>query len=96
MGTPRKRHQPYSVEEQAIARDRWIAGLEPFPQKKKRPLKNRKAVERQRPDGTWEKFSSMREAELRTGVSYSSISKCCRGQTHTAGGIVWRRWHEES
>lgn len=34
-------------------------------------------------------FISLREAERITGISYCSISKCCKGKAKTAGGYLW-------
>ena len=43
-------------------------------------------------DGKEHYFSSMREAEEKTGVSFSNITSCCRRvkYRHTAGGYKWR------
>ena len=35
-------------------------------------------------------YESARKDALETGVSYRSISLCCRGKTHTAYGFVWK------
>ena len=35
-------------------------------------------------------YSSMEEAEKQTGVSFKSISNCCRGKQKTAGGYCWK------
>ena len=43
-------------------------------------------------DGREHYFSSMREAEVKTGVDYRNITDCCRKVHHhkTAGGYKWR------
>lgn len=41
-------------------------------------------------------FKSMTEAELKTGVPHSSISKCCNGKRKTAGGFVWKYYIDEN
>lgn len=35
-------------------------------------------------------YSSLKEAEEQTGVSYQNISACCRGKTNSAGGSIWK------
>lgn len=35
-------------------------------------------------------FNNITEAELKTGVSHSHISSCCRGDRKTAGGFIWK------
>lgn len=35
-------------------------------------------------------FSCIREAESKTGVNNSSISRCCKGKQKYAGGFIWR------
>lgn len=39
---------------------------------------------------TKEFYSSAKEACRRTGIDYSSISKCCKGRKLTAGGYHWK------
>lgn len=34
-------------------------------------------------------FSCIREAENKTGIDNSSISRCCKGKQNTAGGYKW-------
>lgn len=34
-------------------------------------------------------YNSVREASIKTGVSFSNIGQCCRGKTRTAGGYKW-------
>lgn len=34
-------------------------------------------------------FKSASEASVHTGICRSSIVKCCRGQLHQAGGLLW-------
>lgn len=34
-------------------------------------------------------FKSLLDAERKTGIDHSSISKCCRGKVKTAGGFHW-------
>lgn len=41
------------------------------------------------------KFKSMRAAEKETGISHSSISKCCQGLFHTAGGYKWEFYNNQ-
>lgn len=36
------------------------------------------------------KFSSMTEASKEIGITYPTISDCCRGKLKTAGGFIWR------
>jgi len=36
------------------------------------------------------KYSSQKEAENKSGVSRSNISKCCRGKRKQAGGFKWK------
>lgn len=40
-------------------------------------------------------FNSTREAERKTGIEHSSISKVCKGRKHTAGGYIWKYYKEE-
>lgn len=35
-------------------------------------------------------FTSMSEAERKTGIFNSSISNCCKGKRKTAGGYIWK------
>lgn len=37
-----------------------------------------------------DKYSSITNASLDTGISRSCISACCRGMQQTAGGFIWR------
>ncbi len=39
-------------------------------------------------------FKNMTEAELKTGVSHSHISRCCKGNRKTAGGFVWKYYKD--
>ena len=39
-------------------------------------------------------FKSMRKAERETGVSRSSIGRCCNGERKSAGGFKWRKENE--
>lgn len=41
-------------------------------------------------------FESMREAELKTGISYPSISAVCNGRQKTAGGFIWRYYNDKN
>lgn len=34
-------------------------------------------------------FESARDAEIKTGIDNSSISKCCKGKAKSAGGYKW-------
>ena len=54
--------------------------------------KNRVAVIGTDKDGKEYYFSSMKEAEEKTGVYFGNISNCCRKVKHrpTAGGYKWR------
>lgn len=36
------------------------------------------------------KFNSIKEANKKTGVNYTSISSCCNGRLKYAGGYIWR------
>jgi hypothetical protein len=53
------------------------------PRKKKpvRMIKNKKEVQR---------FNSIREASLLTGITRSKIGECASGLHYTAGGYVWK------
>ena len=35
-------------------------------------------------------FESQISAEKFTGIDHTTISNCCRGKQHTAGGYIWR------
>ena len=39
-------------------------------------------------------FKSLTEAKLKTGVSYTGISACCKGKRYTAGGFVWKYYED--
>lgn len=39
-------------------------------------------------------FKNMTEAELKTGVSHSHISSCCKGNRKTAGGFIWKYYED--
>lgn len=39
-------------------------------------------------------FGSVKDAYRETGVHFSSISKCCLGVSHTAGGYHWKYFEE--
>ena len=39
---------------------------------------------------TGQEYNSVHEAELKTGIFHSTISKCCNGKGYTAGGYHWR------
>ena len=41
-------------------------------------------------DGSERRFSSIREAEEKTGVNHSNIVACCRGRPRSAGCYKWR------
>ena len=41
------------------------------------------------------KFKSMHDTEKETGISHSSISKCCQGLFHTAGGYKWEFYNNQ-
>lgn len=34
-------------------------------------------------------YESLKQAERKTGICHSHISKCCRGKAKTAGGVRW-------
>lgn len=40
-------------------------------------------------------FTSMKEAELKTGISQPNISAVCRGKQKTAGGFIWKYYEDE-
>lgn len=35
-------------------------------------------------------FQSLKEASLKTGISYNGILLCCKGIHHTSGGFIWK------
>lgn len=37
----------------------------------------------------WKTVSCIKEAEEKTGVDSSSISRCCKGKQKYAGGFIW-------
>ena len=39
-------------------------------------------------------FHSAHDASVKTGIDYSAIAKCCRGERKTAGNFKWR-WLDE-
>lgn len=40
-------------------------------------------------------FESLKEAQEKTGIDYTSISRCIQGKRKTAGGYVWKQTHPE-
>jgi hypothetical protein len=36
-------------------------------------------------------FSSLKEAEEKTGISFKAISLCINGKTKTSGGYKWKK-----
>ena len=51
----------------------------------------KKTVEQYSKDGKLvNKYSSISDAERETGVSHSSIIKCCNNKLKTAGGFIWK------
>lgn len=43
------------------------------------------------PNGSWIKYGSSMEAQIKTGVLYTSISNVLSGRSKTAGKVQWRR-----
>ena len=41
-------------------------------------------------------FNSIKEAELKTNVYYSGISRCCMGIRKSAGGFIWRYYEDDN
>lgn len=39
-------------------------------------------------------YPSIRDAERRTNISRSNISKCCKKKVKSAGGYIWRYKNE--
>ena len=42
-----------------------------------------------------DEFNSIREAERKTNIQHSSISKVCKGKKKSAGGYKWKYKKEE-
>ena len=55
------------------------------------PRKNSKSVFQYSADGVFiAQYQSAREAQKKTGISFSVISNCVRGRTKLGGGFIWR------
>lgn len=65
--------------------------ISPYPSRRKASSKRmKKVLQFDKNNVLINEFDSMEIASLKTGVRASCISACCRGETKTAGGYIWR------